>query len=243
MHRLLAGAWALGIALLADASEPARFARPHLRGTMQIGSERLASLAPVDTSAGHWCRIGERVGVFTVLSIDEAGVVLLDAQGVPCRLDLPSSQVVSTNAPPTDPVEHRRWVNSRDNPMLHTPVPLPVESHRWPALPAERQQRIRDWYSAHGWRLDVASTSPGSPVSVEFAPIHGDERQAILAAKRHAFLLSLTPDQRSLYPSPDFRAFLTAPQAAAFDSLEDFTTPAPSRRPASPRGAVPFPAP
>ena len=99
-------------------------------------------------------------------------------------------------------------------------------------LPPERQRQIAGWYLAHGWDLSVAPDGRGG-VAVDFAPRLGDERQALLAQKQHAFLQALSMEQRTLYNATRrseeqrgaFEASLQPLQREAFRLLRDFTAP------------------
>ena len=213
---------------------------PELRGVMAVGDVWLASLVRPDARAQEWRRPGERCGEFTIAVVEAQSVTLLDAQGEVRVLRLPDAAVVGTQTPPADPIEWQRWVNSSDNPMLDRPAEPPGDMRRWRDLPAERHQEITAWYASHGWQL-VVDADDHSPPAIEFAPLLGEQRQAILAQKQHAFLRGLSPEQRTLHTaafvpiklgdgSRDtavelFKTSLTPLQREAFRLLRDFTTP------------------
>lgn len=217
-------------------------APPRLHGVASIGDVWMASLSP-GGNPQRWCRVGDRAGEFVVAAIDLESVTLTGADGMPLIVRLPEPKVANVNAPPTDPQEWKRWVNSRGNPMLEKPAPFPVTPRHWPVLAAERRRAIEEWYRLHGWSVDVSVDSNGDP-AVEFAPLHGEARQAILAEKQQVFLRSLSPEQRTLHTAArrpgapaDLAAFairalsdsLDANQFATFQEMSDFSTPVPAK--------------
>jgi hypothetical protein len=226
----------LALPIVGTASE----ALPELRGVMSVAGEWHAAFAAPATRAQRWCRTGERIGEFTVETISVDAAMLVDAAGMRHVTRLPTAKVRNTQAPPAEPGEWQRWVNSSDNPMLHQPAEPAIDLRRWFTLPPEQQRVTVEWYRAHGWELRVGTDDRGAP-SAEFSPLQGDERQAILAEKRATFLRSLTPEQTTLYAAAqrgatsgdaeamkEFRSSLPELARAAFNDLADFTAPLPT---------------
>jgi hypothetical protein len=197
---------------------------------MTVGDVWMASFVHADNQRQQWRRPGERMGEFMVLMVEAEGVTLLDARGARHVVRLPEATIVDRGLPPADFDEWQRWVNSRDNPMLHQPADLPVDARRWLELPAERHRQIAGWYVAHGWQLSVAPDGHGG-VAIDFAPLQGEQRQAILAQKQQAFLQALSPGQRTLYVAMRrgaehpgvFETSLQPRQRDAYRLLGDFT--------------------
>lgn len=229
--------WLLG-PLVARGAEPV----PQLRGVMAVGDAWFASFVVTEQRRQEWRRVGDRFSDFVILSIDAESATLLNSQGERHVVSLPHSLVVNRHAPPTEPAARQVWVDSRDNPMLLQPADLPVDARRWRELPDTRRREITAWYEAHGWKLAVAFDRGGVP-DIEFAPLQGERRQAMVAEKQHAFLRALSPEQRTLHtaatvrgkhaPQPSeaagiaFEASLPPLQRDAFRSLGDFTSPLP----------------
>lgn len=212
-----------------------------LRGLMLVGDQWFASLVDAEAGGQAWLAVGERFASDVIERVTSDSVTLLDAAGTRRTLVLRHAQVTSRNAPPVERSERRRWVNSRDNPMLHQPAALPSEFTRWLELGEGRRTEIVEWYAAHGWKLTVSLDATGRS-ETEFAPLHGDERQVILAAKRSAFMRALSSEQRTLFVAahekgsqdqPEkhaaFCASLSPGGREAFAQLGDFTTPLPAK--------------
>lgn len=210
---------------------------PQLRGVMIADDHWLASLTLDEPPVQRWCAAGDSIGSFRVETVTRDTVTVLDTSGIRHSMILPSARVLNASAPPADPTAWRRWVNSRDNPMLLAPAEPPMPLRQWRDLPEAKRDEITEWYRRHGWSLSVALDAQGNP-SVEFSPLQSAERQAIVAEKEHTFLLSLASEQRVLYNDSQhtrtaesaerFKASLDPMRRDAFERLRDFTEPLPA---------------
>ncbi|MBC7852188.1 MAG: hypothetical protein IAF94_02035 [Pirellulaceae bacterium] len=131
-------------------------------------------------------------------------------------------------ATPGGPVPYTRaWINSKANPMLQQVESFPRElTQHWATLSLADRTQVVEYYQKHGWQLLHLETVGGMTSSFSWQNIYGDERAAVLEAKREAFFNLLTPEQRRAYrggPISQIVPTLDARQRAAYEEMQDFT--------------------
>jgi hypothetical protein len=91
------------------------------------------------------------------------------------------------------------WIDSRDNPMLAAPEPLPNDIRRtWRRMSQAERDRVAEQYRQHGWKLIYTDTSWGG-ITFEWDNPLRKAHDSLVRAERGAFTAALSTEQKILW--------------------------------------------
>ncbi len=234
-----------------------------VHGIVQIGSVFYVSLKGPYAPRGRWCQVHEVFGDQVVDDIQADHVVLRNrrtgrqetlrpiAFAAGAGAETLVAPAAAGNGAALVPFS-KAWINSNENPMLHSLQQLPIEIvMEWPQLPKEQKEAVIAHYLKHGWQL-IGVETVGRSSSFHWQNIYEKERSAAMSANRREFEASLSDEQRAAYEaikrnpmmrvengqitpeqeierkrrgeaSAKFRASLSPEQQAMKDGISDFT--------------------
>lgn len=175
-------------------------APPFLRGIVFEGTNKFAAISETRMSKIGWYKQSESVSGFLVKAIDVDSVTLVNSQTKKESTIYLEKAVVgsSTDSGGLQPFS-AAWINSSENPMVHSIHPLPIEvQKKWVSLSKEEKQAIIDLYLKYGWRLLSAEVVGGS-VTLAWENIYQEERREKLNQRREEFAAMLSPEQAEQY--------------------------------------------
>lgn len=187
--------FALLLATTVTANEPL----PKLYGTVETPGEKLASVVPPGSDRAMWVDEGGRIGGFVLTSVARGKITLARNDGTSVVVFLEGSQP-SAASDDTPASFSRKWINSRANPMLHSPAEFGHTLTRaWRTMSKEEREAVIAHYLNHGWRIMRIENYDGGGLSIEWENIYAEERQQVVRENRARFEASLTDSQRELW--------------------------------------------
>lgn len=187
--------FALLLATTVTANEPL----PKLYGTVETPGEKLASVVPPGSDRAMWVDEGGRIGGFVLKSVARGKITLARNDGTSVVVFLEGSQP-SAASDDTPASFSRKWINSRANPMLHSPAEFGHTLTRaWRTMSKEEREAVIAHYLNHGWRIMRIENYDGGGLSIEWENIYAEERQQVVRENRARFEASLTDSQRELW--------------------------------------------
>jgi hypothetical protein len=164
-----------------------------------VGQERLASIHVPGNGTPQWFAENQRAGDFVILRIENNKVVLRNEQGEVTDLFLVGSRTVDGKDSENGPFS-RKWINSRDNPMLLQPQEISSRlAKAWGTMTSEERSEIEAFYLKHGWRMVRVEVLAGGGFSVEWENVYQEERQRRVQENRDRFVSGLSESQKALW--------------------------------------------
>jgi hypothetical protein len=194
---------------IAMPAQPAGDNKYQVQGIVQIGPAMYASLKGSRDPQARWCRLHEVFGDQVVDEITLKHVVLRNRQTGRQQIHYPIAVPAEPGVAALDPAANagkpalvpfsKAWINSKENPMLHSLQALPIDIvMEWPELPKDQKEAIIAFYLKHGWSL-IGVETVGRSSSFHWENVYEKERSAAILANRREFEASLTKEQEVAY--------------------------------------------
>lgn len=174
-----------------------------VRGTVMMGSDGVAAIRDEQTAKISWLEKDAVVGDYIIKEITPDAVVLSNRKTqATSTLSVVKASILESDSTNNRPALYSKaWINSTDNPMLHSTQPLPTEVIRgWEKMTTEERLRVQEYYLNHGWRLVGVETS-GAAHTFVWENIYAEERSAVLKQNKRDFEASLSDEQRAGWTS------------------------------------------